>query len=477
MSSHQRIDAYATFKTNFAHDPRCIVDYPAEVGSSVEPTELDAVRLTLAQRKFATGMNSIGMVRLLADRNGITAIETVDDLVPLLYDHQTFTSYPQSWLETNDFKRLTKWLQTLCAADLLTVDTTGCALIEDWMTTLLDQSTIDLQITASADGKAAFLPRSRNEWHFLHRLNLWNLQTTEGLDGKAIGLRPGTDRVPLIYLGARRGARSMSRFLDFYEASFGTGLVDTMLAHNDSDLLSLAGRIRAASKKGDAGLLQIKPELLARKNEIARLNDEAPKHREALVQRLTHDYRNQRIICYGTMQEIYNLAIRFRELGVTGAYSPDSLFICGSGFVDGSEPPNWEHDVSEALGVPESSIRIGYSMQEALWTMHMCSARHFHVPVTIVPYVLDETTDAPLPRTGHQTGRFAFFDLATDTSWGGYLTGDHVTITWDQPCSCGRKGAFLDSPIRKISDTQNDKVSCAGTAGALEEATDFLLNR
>jgi hypothetical protein len=33
----------------------------------------------------------------------------------------------------------------------------------------------------------------------------------------------------------------------------------------------------------------------------------------------------------------------------------------------------------------------------------------------------------------------------------------------------------LDAAIGKVVDRQDDKIGCAGTAGALDDATDFLL--
>jgi len=463
------------YKRRLSEDPQSFLDYPVEVGFSVDPAELDEIRLVLAQRKFAAAMDSVAMVRQLAKQNQVSAIGSFNDLLPLCYNQETFKSYPQSWLETGDFKRLTKWLSKLCAADLSAVDASSCELIEDWIKVLKQQSSVDLMISASADGKASFLPRTRQEWATFQRVSFWGVQAAlKGPNGESQALRPGVDKVPLVYLGARRGARSW-RFLDFYEETFGPGLVDTSLDYIDSDLLTLAGRIREASKKGEAGSLQISPKLLARKDEIARLNAEKPQRVEALMQRLLNDYRGRRIIFYSSMQMLYDLAIRFKTQGVKGAYAPDSYFSCGGGFADGKQPPNWKQDVTEALGIPESSIHVGYGMQEALSGMQMCSHGKYHVPVTIIPFVLDEVTDQPFPRTGKHTGRFAFFDLLQETSWGGFITSDHITLTWDQPCGCGRKGSYLDAAISKVVDKQDDKIGCAGTAGALADATDFLL--
>ncbi len=475
MNTHINPEVFDTFKRRLAEDPKSFLDYPVDVVFSLDPAELDEIRLFLAQRKFAVAKNSIEMVRRLADQNQVSTVGSFNDLLPLLYNQDTFKSYPQSWLETGDFKRITRWLGKLCAVDLSAVDTSSCELIEDWIKVLAQQSSIDLMISAGGDGKAAFLPRTRDEWAIAQRFNLWGFQSKmKGPNGESRALRPGIDKVPLIYPGARRGARSW-RFLDFYEETFGAGLVDAPLDYIDSDLLSLAGRIREASKKGEAGSLQINPKLLARKDEIARINAEKPQRMEALMQRMINDYRGRRVICYANMQMLYDLAMRFRKLGVKGAYTPDSFFFCGGGFANGKQPPNWEQEVAEALGIPISSIIAGYGMQESLGAVQSCSHGKYHVAVTMIPFVLDETNDQPLPRTGRQTGRFAFFDLLPETSWGGYITSDHVTINWDQPCGCGYKGSYLDASISRVVEKQDDKIGCAGTAGALDDATDFLL--
>lgn len=465
-----------TYKKQFRENLASFLDYPIEVVFSLDPAELDDIHLQHAKGKLASGIERIAMVRQLATQNEVSGIDCFDDLLPLLYSQDTFKSYPQSWLEAGDFNRLNRWLGKLCAADLTNVDASSCALIEDWIKTLANESSVDLLISAGADGKAAFLPRTHDEWRVMHRITLWSFQSSmTGPNGEDLALRVGVDKVPLIHPGARGGARSWGRFLDFYEQTFGTGLVDAPLGYNDSDLLSLAGRIREASKKGEAGSLQINPELLARKDEIARINADKPRRMEALMQRLSNDYRNRRIICYSSMQMLHDLATRLRSQNITGAFASDSFFFCGGGFADGKEPPNWKQQAATALGIPEASIHIGYGMQEGLWATNKCPAGKFHVPVTVIPFVLDETNNQPLPRTGRQTGRFAFFDLLPDTSWGGYISSDRVTISWDRHCDCGRTGAFLDPDISKVPERQDDKIGCAGTSGALEDATDFLL--
>ncbi|CAA0080555.1 Uncharacterised protein [Halioglobus japonicus] len=475
MSERFDSQAPARFKEHLAQNAKNYIDYSEDVVFSLDPADLEKIQLGLLRDKYSAAIDSIAIVKQMAGQNEISSIESFDDLLPIFFNQETFRSYPQSWLENGDFKRMTKWLGKLCAVDLSAVDASACESIEDWIAALKQHSSVDLMISAGGNGKAAFLPRTREEWATAAHSTLWGIQRAmEKAGGGSLALRPGIDRVPLIYPGARSGARSW-RFLNFYEETFGADLVDAPLGYTDADLLTLAGRIREASRKGEAGSLQINPALLARKDEIARLNAEKPQRIEALMQRMLEDYRDQRVIFYSSMQMLYDLAMRFEKQGIKSAYSSDSFFFCGGGFISGSEPAHWKRDAAAALGIPESSILIGYGMQESLTGMQMCDHGKYHVPVTLIPFVLSEVTDQPLERRGSQTGRFAFFDLQADTSWGGYITSDRVTIHWDEPCKCGHKGAYLDASIGRVTDLQDDKIGCAGTAGALDDAADFLL--
>ena len=106
----------------------------------------------------------------------------------------------------------------------------------------------------------------------------------------------------------------------------------------------------------------------------------------------------------------------------------------------------------------------------------LCENNHYHIAPWIIPFVLDPDTSAILPRTGSVTGRFAYYDLLPDTHWGGFVTGDEVTMTFDRACGCGREGPYIDATIARYSEMRggDDKISCAASAEAHEEAMDFL---
>ncbi len=123
-----------------------------------------------------------------------------------------------------------------------------------------------------------------------------------------------------------------------------------------------------------------------------------------------------------------------------------------------------------------SHLPMNYAMTEMNANNMLCENGHYHVAPWIIPFVLDPDTSNVLPRSGTVTGRFAFYDLLPDTHWGGFISGDEVSITWDRDCGCGRSGPFMAGTIARYSEKRggDDKISCAASAEAHEEAMDFL---
>ena len=121
-------------------------------------------------------------------------------------------------------------------------------------------------------------------------------------------------------------------------------------------------------------------------------------------------------------------------------------------------------------------MAVTYGMTEMNTMSALCEHGRYHLAPWVVPWLLDLDTGQPLPRSGVQTGRAAFFDLTQDGAWGGIVTGDHGTIDWDTPCPCGRTTHGIDRKIQRLSELQGgeDKITCAATAGAQSEAIDYL---
>jgi hypothetical protein len=97
------------------------------------------------------------------------------------------------------------------------------------------------------------------------------------------------------------------------------------------------------------------------------------------------------------------------------------------------------------------------------------------MPYTL-PMLLD-TEGNELPREGVHKGRLAVFDLLAESYWGGFISGDEVTMHWDERCACGWGGPRIEKSIRRYSEMEggDDKITCAGSAQAYNEFMSFVM--
>ena len=453
--------------------PESYVDHSYHAIFTMEAAARERFWLEAARRRFAELRPKIAMLDTLATKQGVDAINSLDDLAPLLFKQSVYSSYPLSWIEKGDYGRMTRWLAKLTAVDLSAVNLAGVELIEEWLNAIEDQTPLTICFSAATNGKMIFLPRSKDEWMLYWRGGQWRVEPFGEERRNFRRLQPGVDKVPIFFPGPKGGYRPFNINLAIYEKVFGEGLVIAPSAYMDADLMSLAGRIQEASKRGEEGMLAINPRLLSRKGEIAEIRDRGPAEYAAWTEQLIDGHRDRRVWVLGTMGSVHGLARRLLDEGRRGAFAPDSLVSVGSGFPDGVEPPSWQQEVYDAFGIPASNMTIDFGMGEMMSVATRCPNRRYHLPPTTIPFVLDGNTDEVLPRAGSRTGRLAFYDLLASTYWGGFVTGDKVTLGWDD-CGCGRKGPYLGNEIGKFTE-DGDKIGCAGSAAAHDEAIEFLL--
>ena len=148
-------------------DPDRAFDQPA---SDVEPLQLRA-----AQELFEQRRNQIPLLGRRAEEAGITRIATLQDIVPLLFAHTVYKSYPPSFVEKGQWGRMLQWLQTLSVADVSNVDVNGVKDIDDWIARLWDAGHLVLA-TSGSSGKCSFLNHTRGDSdmkkrHFRHAVS------------------------------------------------------------------------------------------------------------------------------------------------------------------------------------------------------------------------------------------------------------------------------------------------------------------
>jgi hypothetical protein len=445
---------------------------------SIPSEELEELHLQGIQARFSELAGHIPVVARLAQNQSIGGIRQLSDAAALLLRNTVYKSYPLSLLEKAQFPALTRWLNGLTTHDLSSVDTSRCETIDDWIM-LLDRTTpIRIIHSSGTGGKLSFLPRSTREVAF--SVELARSHCDGFGDEPDRGVVDGYEKLPVLYPGYRYGAMESNRLLDGIAERFHGGRQDSIIPANpgrmSADLLSLGGRLRSAADRGErenvGGLDVSKMRALVRK-----AAEEQADLAKEFSTNIFERYRGQRVVLIGYWWQLYQLSLEGIERGITGIFQPDSLIMCGGGTKGRDMPADYEDRVSAFLGVPK--IRDGYGMSECVASVRACPNRNFHLQPWLVPFLLDPKTGEQLPRTGRATGHLGLFDLLPNSYWGGFLTGDEVTLSWsDTPCGCGRQGAYISPDIRRYSESEggDGKVTCAGAPEAHDDALDFLTN-
>jgi hypothetical protein len=243
-----------------------------------------------------------------------------------------------------------------------------------------------------------------------------------------------------------------------------------------ADVLSLSGRLKAAQDRGELGQLQLSPALLARRDAFVDEQRAAPRRLQLFFDDVIQRYRGKRIVMVGTPPAVYDLAIEARKAGLTDLFTPDSLTMFGGGAKGRIFEEDYKAAICKFIGMEKFPLD-SYGMSEmCIGASRMCPHGSIHPLPSLIPFLLDQKTGKLLPREGTQTGRYGWFDLAIQTHWGGLLSGDRVTMTWDGACACGRAGPTIHSDIRRFSEIEgsDDKITCAGAMDAHDQALAFI---
>lgn len=442
---------------------------------SVSRDEIHQLQTAGLQRRFAQYRGELPMLNKLADSQNITEIRQLDNGLPLLFDHATYKSYPPSLLERRDYAKLTKWLDKLTTIDLSQVDVSDCQSIDDWMIAIRERTPLTIIHTSGTSGSLSFLPWSKTDWERSLRIQLITYFQKFGTPSPV--LTPPLN-IDCVYPFFRSGGLGHTVVNDYLVKLFAGSEERFHVAYPgrlSADLSLFAAKRRAAAAKGQLHQLKVDPAIAERHKEFEEQQRELPQRMSEFINNMSTKLAGKRIYMMATSNLLYTVAERGLKEGKRHIFSPDSVIVTGGGGKGIVLPNNWPQLVREFFGA--GNLHIMYGMSEMLGQFVLCEHNHYHSLPWIIPFMLDPQSNQPLPRTGTVTGRFAFYDLMPDTRWGGFITGDEVTMTWDKPCACGRTTPYLDTKIQRFSekkDAGDEKLSCAAAPTAYAEALDFL---
>src|SRR5690625_6828212 len=92
------------------------------------------------------------MIRKLADRLGGATVDTLDDIVPLMFSHTAYKSYPAALIDNKRWDLMTRWLDKLTTYDLSGVDVDGCDSIDEWLDQIESQTSLQIVTSSGTTG-------------------------------------------------------------------------------------------------------------------------------------------------------------------------------------------------------------------------------------------------------------------------------------------------------------------------------------
>jgi hypothetical protein len=442
---------------------------------AMDHAEVEKFQLSALRRRFEELVPRVAVLKNRADKAGITRIDSLEDAVPLLFDHVAYKAYPISLIEKKRFDLLTRWLGGLTSVDLSDVEAAQCTGIDQWLDLLERETELRVYHTSGTSGKLSFIPRSVDE------RAVWNQSLLKIFEpfGSEPGLRLGNEdaRMPVIFPNVGKGRYTAQHLIPYLRDVVAPTPEDCHILDGavSADVVALSGRIRLAQAKGTLAEMTItEEERSALREYLGSLEGRAQRAREFLL-RMADQLAGKRVFVGSITSILVPAAQEGLKRGVEHVFAPGSLGFTGGGTKDAVIPDNWEAMLTQFTGV--AKWQIGYAMTEQSPVMPRCPQGRYHIPAYSLVFLLDPATGAPLPRAGTQTGRFAAFDILVQTYWGGIVSGDKVTVEWDGGCPCGRKGAFIHDNITRYSaiETGDDKVTCSATIDNSDAAFQTLL--
>ncbi|MET7480576.1 hypothetical protein ABZT17_40440 [Streptomyces sp. NPDC005648] len=418
-------------------------DQPAE--------DMRELQLEAAREAFAAHRERIPLLRTRAEETGVREVGDLKDLVPLLFSHTSYKSYPVSLITAGRWDRLLRWYTSVSALEPGDVDVEGVRDIDEW-TARITAAGHRPYITSGTSGKVSFLNCSASDLSFLRDI-------LEHLTCWPDPLPPKPTRRGYLLAPASGPMRSIDGFRWHAEVFARPG--ETRLLTEDplrvSELMSSA-LLRRRMAEGTATPQEI--------SSFETTSEARERELDAAVTRIVDDiaaHRDEPLLIAGMNNQQFALIQSLRARGVMdGSLHPDTLVLSGGGNKGRALPDDYQQQFA-AFYDGVRRVR-SYGMTELQGSCLACEKGNYHVPPWVIPLVLDQEGETLLNREhGVVEGRFAFLDVSLEGRWGGLISGDRVLVDFSR-CDCGRPGPVVLPDIQRYGDLGgDDKITCAAT--------------
>src|SRR3954451_13268427 len=178
-----------------AQPHEALFDLPAE--------EVHAAQRAALRNRFVALRPQVDALDKLATRQEVDSIDEINDVVPVLFDHRVYKSYPLSLIEKRQFPRLTAWMDRLTTRDLTSVPLDGLTSVDSWLARL-DEHGMIIGHSTGTTPKLSFIPRSQDDWPSWCNAYFEGVRASINVDLRKV-------QVPALAAGYRSGHQMMTK--------------------------------------------------------------------------------------------------------------------------------------------------------------------------------------------------------------------------------------------------------------------------
>jgi hypothetical protein len=313
----------------------------------VLPLWLEAANERLEERR-----RQIPLLDSVANDAGVDRISRLSDLVPLLFTHATYKSYPRSYIERRKWASLTRWLNSVSTSTIQGLDYDGVETQDDWLA-VLAAGGFPVFGTSGTSGKSSFLPATPGDRAFTMECIVRAVEWQHGIPA-----RP--DSAVLVLASSTGSSRSTEYFRNFAR-SYGDPQRTWFLTDEPVRLADLS-RMASLSKAIGEGK--------ASPSEIADFESDMQKRRLQLESEwdrlvdVAQTLAGQRVLIQGFWAQQWSLVERLRARGIGRIeLAPDSLLGTGGGTKGVDLPADYEIQVADFWGISPERQSSGTGCQ------------------------------------------------------------------------------------------------------------------
>ena len=420
--------------------------------------EYRPLQLQSLKKSFNILKDKVLILHKAVKEKNILQVNNEKDIIPTLFSHKTYKTYPEQFLELKRFDKMNQWLSTLSIYDFTKLDTSGVTTIDGWLDRL-DRNGFFVTHSSGTSGKPSFLPKAPDDLIYFNKAIAHMAIAGMGMD-----IHEPMPSFLLLYPVGRtamqRGLQNLAKMLSPENKIF-----YAFKGEMSADRL----RQMALTKKAIAeGKLTAEHRITIEENEkkVAVIIDQWMRE---FLDNIEQHHLHERVFFFGAEPLLARLALTYVPQGYTNLFSSDSFLCYGGGLKGAQLPSNYMGTVEQLLGIPKERFYDGYGMTEKNSLPIVCKHGYKHIPPWELPILLDPQTQEwlnPEGTTGKVTGQYAFFVPIATSYWGGIITGDLLTIDFDGcPENCGWTGPVI-LKIDRITDIHGpdaDKISCSAT--------------